>query len=155
MRIHALSTDCDVISFFCLLTCADWKDLSNHTRMSTIQSRTPEKTARNHLTLTWKFPRKFCSTAHLPFLSSNPKILKEFLKPLPTKMKSTKCLEREQKRQEKRRKRGGDNAKSKHQDCCVTFKPQNYLGILLFAHARTSQAKAAKCTTCKRLAGTC
>ena len=34
-------------------------------------------------------------------------------------------------RQEKRKKKGGEKAKSKSQDCCVTFKP---------AHARTSQA---------------
>ena len=32
---------------------------------------------------------------------------------------------RKKMRQEKRRKRGGDKAKSKHQDYCVTFKPQN------------------------------
>ena len=30
-------------------------------------------------------------------------------------------------RQEKRKKRGGEKAKSKHQDCCVTFKPKNCL----------------------------
>ena len=59
-------------------------------------------------------------------------------------------------RQEKRKKRGGEKAKSKIQDRCVTFKPKNYLEILLSAHARTSQAdilhldqKAVKCTTCK------
>ena len=28
-------------------------------------------------------------------------------------------------RQEKRKKRGGEKAKSKSQDCCVTFKPKN------------------------------
>ena len=43
-------------------------------------------------------------------------------------------------RQEKRKKKGGEKAKSKSQDCCVTFKPKNYLEILLSAHARTSQA---------------
>ena len=53
---------------------------------------------------------------------------------------------------------GGEKAKSKSQDCCVTFKPKNYLEILLSAHAQTSQAnilhldqKAAKCTICKWL----
>ena len=61
VRIHVLSTACDVISFngqgqLCPLTCAEWRDLSNHTRMSTIQSRTPEKKTRNYVTLTWKFP---------------------------------------------------------------------------------------------------
>ena len=53
-------------------------------------------------------------------------------------------------RQEKRKKRGGEKAKSKSQD----------LEILLSAHARTSPAdilhldqKAAKCTTCKPVCG--
>ena len=61
--------------------------------------------------------------------------------------------------QEKRKKRGGERAKSKSQNCCVTFKPKN-LEILLSAHARTSQAdilhldqKAVKCTTCKPVCG--
>ena len=50
----------------------------------------------------------------------------------------------------KAKKQGGKKAKSKSQDCCVTFKP---LESLLSAHARTSQdnilhldQKAAKCT---------
>ena len=76
-------------------------------------------------------------------------------------MKPTKCPAREKKmRQEKRKKKGGEKAKSKSQDCCVTFKPKNYLEILLSAHARTSQAdilhldqKATKCTTCKPVCG--
>ena len=56
-------------------------------------------------------------------------------------------------RQEKRKKRGGEKAKSKSQDCCVSLKK-----ILLSAHARTSQAgilhldqKAVECMTCKRV----
>ena len=59
-----------------------------------------------------------------------------------------------------KKKREGEKAKSKRQDCCVTFKPKNYLEILLSVHARTSQAnilsldqKAAQCTTCKQLCG--
>ena len=76
-------------------------------------------------------------------------------------MKPTKCPAREKKmRQEKRKKRGGEKAKSKSQDYCVTFKPKNYLKILLSAHARTSQAdvlhldqKTVKCTTCKLVCG--
>ena len=151
MRIHVLSTLCHVISFngqgqLCPLTYAEWRDLSNHTRMSTIQSRTPKKEAKNHVTLTWKSAWKSCSIARLPFLSPYPRILKAFLKTLPTKTKPTKCPAREKKmRQEKRKKRGGEKAKSK---------------ILLSAHARTSQAdildldeKAAKCTTCKPVCG--
>ena len=76
-------------------------------------------------------------------------------------MKPTKCPAREKKmRQEKRKKKGGEKAKSKSQDCCVTFKPKNYVEILLSAHARTSQAdilhldqKAAKCKICNWLCG--
>ena len=63
-------------------------------------------------------------------------------------------------RQEKRKKRRGEKAKSKSQDCCVTFKPKKFLEILLSVHAQTSQAnilhldqKAAKCMTCKQLGG--
>ena len=112
MRIHVLSTLCDVISFngqgqLCPLTCADWRDLLNHTRISTIQSRTPEKEAKKHVTLTWKSPWKSCSIAHLPFLSPNPKILKAFLKALPTKMKPLNVQQEKEKwskKSEKRRK---------------------------------------------------
>ena len=50
--------------------------------------------------------------------------------------------------------------KSKSQDCCVTFKPKNYVEILLSVHAQTSQAdilhldqKAMKCMTCKPVCG--
>ena len=62
-------------------------------------------------------------------------------------------------RQEKRKKKGGEKAKTKSQDCCVNLNPKK-LEILLSAHARTSQAdilpldqKAAKCTTCKPVCG--
>ena len=60
------------------------------------------------------------SIAHLPFLSPNPKILKPFLKSIPTKMKPTKCPVREKKmRQEKRKKKGGEKAKSKNFAFCA------------------------------------
>ena len=101
------------------------------------------------------------SAVFFSFSPSNPKILKAFLKTLPTKMKPTKCPAREKKmRQEKRKKKGGEKARSKSQDCCVPFKPKNYLQILLSAHARTSEAdilhlcqKAARCSTCKPVCG--
>ena len=55
---------------------------------------------------------------------------------------------------------GEEKAKSKSQDCCVTFKSNNDLSVLLSVPARTLQAnilhldeKAVKCTTCKRLCG--
>ena len=77
LRISILSTACDIFNFnvqrqLCPLTCAEWRDLSNHTRMSIIQVRTPEKKAKKHVTLTWKFSWKSSSTTQLPFLSSNP-----------------------------------------------------------------------------------
>ena len=43
---------------------------------------------------------------NLPFLSPNPKILKGFLKTLPTETKPTKCPAREKKWGKKREKRG-------------------------------------------------
>ena len=62
-----------------------------------------------------------------PF-TPNPKMLKVFLKTLPTKTKPTECPARGKKmRQKKRKKRGGEKAKSISQDCCVTFKPKNYI----------------------------
>ena len=142
MRIHVLSTACDIISFngqgqLCPLTCVEWRNLLNHTRMSTIQSRTPEKKDKNHVTLTWKSPWTSCSIAHLPFLSPYPKILKAFLKPLPTKMKPTKSPAREKKmRQEKRKKRGG----GKEKFCFLCMPELRKLTVCI-------------CTTCKRFCG--
>ena len=111
MWMHIPSTACDLTSFngqgqLYMLTCAEWRDLSNHTRISTIQSRTPEKKEKNRVMLTRKLPWKSCSTIHPPFLSSNPKILKVFLKTLPTKMKPTKCPAKEKKWGKKSEKRG-------------------------------------------------
>ena len=75
-------------------------------------------------------------------------------------MKPTKCPAREKKmRQEKRKKRGGERAKSKVKTAVSLLNPKT-LEILLSAHARTSQAdilhldqKAVKCTTCKPVCG--
>ena len=145
----------------CPLTYAEWRDLSNHTRMTTIQSRTPEKKAKNHVTLTSKFPWKSCSTTHLPFLSSNPKILKAFLKTSPTKMKPAKCPASKKKIWRKKSKtRGGEKAKSRSQDCCVTFKPKTISKFCFPCMPELCtqifcifDQNAAKCTTCKRLCG--
>ena len=77
-------------------------------------------------------------------------------------MKPTKCPAREKKmRQEKRKKKGGEKAKSKSQDCCVTFKPKNEMSKFCFLRMpelrkRISlhlDQKAAKCTTCKPVCG--
>ena len=166
VRIHVLSSIV-CISFdgqgqLCLLTCAEWRDLSNHTRMSTIQSRTPEKKAKNHVTLTWKFPWKSSSTTHLLFLSSYPKILIAFLfKLFPPKWSLPKCPQEKKKMRQEKWKRGeGRKRKEKSRPLCRALKPKNYLEILLSVHAWTSQAnilhldqKAVKCTTCKQLCG--
>ena len=94
----------------------------------TIQSRTLEKKAKNHVTLTWKFPWKSCSTTHLPFLSSNPKILKAFLKTFPTKMKPTKCPAREKKNEARKvKKRGGEKAKGKVKTAVSLLNPKTIL----------------------------
>ena len=42
--------------------------------------------------------------------------------------------------QEKQKKGEREKVKSKSQDCCVPFKPKNYLEVLLSAHSPTSQA---------------
>ena len=168
MRIQVLSTLCDVISFngqgqLCPLTCAEWRDLSNHTRMSTIQSRTPEKKKKNHVTLTWKSPWKSCSIAHLPFLSPNPKILKAFLKTIPTKMKPTKIMSSKRKKKwgKKSAKRGEERKwKVKVKTAVSLLNPKTVskfcflhmpeLRKLIFLHL---DQKAAKCTTCKPVCG--
>ena len=54
-------------------------------------------------------------------------------------MKPTQCPAQEKKmRQEKWKKKGGEKAESKSQDCLSLLNPN--LEILFFAHARTSQA---------------
>ena len=61
----------------------------------------------------------------------------------------------------KSEKRGnGGKEKSESQDCCVTFKPKNYLEILLSVHAQTLHSdilhldqKAPKCKMYNRLCG--
>ena len=87
-----------------------------------------------------KLPWKSCSTTHLPFLSSNPKILKAFLKTFPTKMKPTKCSAKEkQMRQDKWKKREERKWKVKVKTAVSLLNFLN-LEILLSAHAWTSQA---------------
>ena len=63
VRIHVSSTACDVISFnghgqFYPLACAEWRDLSNYTRMSTIESGTLEKKAKTHVNIDLKILMK-------------------------------------------------------------------------------------------------
>ena len=54
-----------------------------------------------------KIPMKIWFHCPPTFLSSNPKILKAFLKTLPTKMKPTKCPAREKKNEARKAKKEG------------------------------------------------
>ena len=91
------------------------------------------KTAKNHVTLTWKLPWKSCSTTHLPFLSNNPKILKAFLKFFSQKWSLLNAQQKKNKmRQEKRKKREERKRKLKVKVAVLLLNPQN-LG--LSAHA--------------------
>ena len=83
--------------------------------MRTIQLRTPvrEKKAKNHLTFTRKLPKKIFSTTPLPFLSSNPKILKPFLKTFPTKMKPSNVNAQQKEKKEKEKERKNEARKAK------------------------------------------
>ena len=105
--------------FIYTLTCAEWRDVSNDTRVSTIHSRTPEEKAKNHVMLTRKLPRKSSSTTHLPFLSSNPKILTAFRNTFSTKMKPTECPAKAKNEARKAKKEGGEKAKSKNFAFCA------------------------------------
>ena len=62
-------------------------------------------------------------------------------------MKPTKCQAREKNEARKERKKGGEKAKSKSQDCCVTSK------FCFLCMPELLDPKAAKCTTCKQLCG--
>ena len=113
MRIQFLSTTWDINSFngqgqLCQLTSAGWQEVSNHTctRMSMIQSKKLEKKAKNYAMLTQKFPRKSCSTAHIPFLSSNPTIQKVCPETFPPKWGLLNA-------RHKKSKRKGDEIKGK------------------------------------------
>ena len=89
-----------------------------------IQSRRPEEKAKKHVTLTRKFPRKSCFTTHLPFLSSNPKILKAFPKTFPTKMKPTKYPAKAKKWGKKSERREGRKWKEKVSRFCFLRMPK-------------------------------
>ena len=146
MRIHVPSSTCAEISFIvqgqlCPLTCAERRDLSNHTRMSMVQSRAPKKKTKNHETLTWKFPWKSCSTTDQPCLSSDhikdPKSLcKNFSHQneayyIPSK-RETKWGEKSEKQGEER------EQKVKVKTAVSLLNPK----ILLPAHAWTLQANS-------------
>ena len=72
LGIHVLSTACNVMSFNdqgqsrYYRSCARWRKLSNHT-WAQFSEGYQRKRPKKHVTLTWKFPWKSCSTTHLPF----------------------------------------------------------------------------------------
>ena len=111
----------------CLLTCAEWRDLSNHTRMSTIQSRTLKKKAKNHVTLTWKFPWKSSSTTHLLFLSSYNKNLIAFLFKLFLPKWSLLKAQQEKKNEARKVKKRGGKAKGKVKTAVSLLNPKTIL----------------------------
>ena len=89
--------------------CAEWRGLSNHTRNEWAQfsqGHRRERQKKKHVTLTWKFPWKSCSTTHLLSLSFNLKILKAFLQTFPTKMKPTNALQKKKNEARKAKKEG-------------------------------------------------
>ena len=66
-------------------------------------------------------------------------------------MKPIKCPAREKQHEAgKAKKRGGEKAKSKSQDCRFTFKLQKLPQIFAFCACHD---KAVNCTTCKQLCG--
>ena len=54
------------------------------------------------------------------------------MKTFPTQMKNSKCPTKEKMWQERQKMREGDKVKGLGQHCCVTFKPNLFLEILLF-----------------------
>ena len=117
-----------------------------------IQSRRwrPEKKAE-------KKTCKASKNSHLHFLSSNSKVLKALPQPFPIEMKPTNCLAKKRKKRDKKRERRGKReegrreSKKKSQDRCVTFKPKNYLEMLLWAHTQCSH----QATALRDCTGTC
>ena len=87
-----------------------------------------------YVAFTRQFPRKSCSTTHLPFLSSNPKILKAFTKTFPTEM---------------RQKNREDREYSVSKFCRLSA----YTRTIFCLWISNLDQKAAKCTTCKRFCG--
>ena len=153
--------ECFFLNFFiifngqeqlCPLTCEGRRDLSNYTRMSTIQSRKLEKRPKKPCNTDLKISMK--SLLHYPptFLSTDSK-MRGFSETLPTKIKPTKCPASWKKKWGKESENRGKERKRK-----VKVESVENVEILLSAHARTLQAlilhlaeKAAECTTWKRV----
>ena len=127
MWIPIPSTTCDVISIngqgqTFQLTCEEYRDLSNHTctRMSKIWSRRQEKKQKT-LQFDAKIPMKILLLSPLPVPPSYKPSQKHFL-PNCSLLKYNAQQKKNNSRKHKRRE--GEKAKRKSQDCCVTFKPK-------------------------------
>ena len=105
------------------------------------------KRKKNHVTLTQKLPWKSCFTTHLPFLSSNSKILKAFPKTIPSKVKLNEFPAKEKKKWGKKsefmKRRGKKNGKKKVKTAVPLFNPKT---ILKFCFLR--MLKVRKLTFC-------
>ena len=92
------------------------EDLSNHTLVSTIKSRRPEKSQKKQVKFTQKFEWESWSTTHVHFLSSVLILhvgLKAFPKTFPTEISLAITEIKKQMGPEKQKKRGGGKAKGK------------------------------------------
>ena len=106
---------------------------------------------QTHVRLSWKFPWKSCSTTHLPFLSSNPKILKAFRKTFPPKMKSTKCPAKGKKKEKiNESRRGEERKREKKAKTTVSLLHPRTIWEANILHL---DQKTANSTTCKQLCG--
>ena len=115
----------------------EWRDLSSHTIISTIQSRPQRKKNTMYVTLNWKFPWKSYSSTHLPFLSSNPKILKAFPKTISHQNEAYNVLNLQQKKRKAKKERRRESEQWKVKTAVSLLNPN--LEILLFANAQTLQ----------------
>ena len=96
--------------------------------MSRIQPSRPEKKAKNYLKLSQKLSWESWSTTHLPFPSSNFKILKAFPKTLPIEKKNL--------------------LNAQHKKSKIKARKEKEEG-------RRERKKKSKCSTCKQLCEKC
>ena len=96
--------------------------------MSRIQLSTPEEKAKKPCSIDLRISMKilFHYPPTFPFLSSNPKILKAFLKTFPTKVKPTKCPARE-KKNEARKAKKEEREKAKNKTAVSLLNPKTLL----------------------------
>ena len=92
-------------------------------------------------------------TTQLPLVSSNPNCPESF--PKNSHHNEAYLIPRKRKimRQEKRKKRGGEKAKRKSQDCCAKFCFLRMPKLRRLFYIVHLGQKAAKCATCKWLYG--